>query len=203
MNVLFVCTGNTCRSPMAEALLREKGKGKFNVKSAGVYAGNGAVMSSNASKALSERKIKDTHQSQAVSDYLISWADLILTMTENHKYALVNKWPSAVNKTYTLKEYVLDDEEKKKIEEIYTLYTEIEMLKLEFLSKNHDEEEVRADFEKRVRPLVERRMTLEESIPSLDISDPFGGPLHLYQNTRDEIEDLIEKLVKNDDITQE
>ncbi|MDR7073537.1 low molecular weight protein arginine phosphatase [Fictibacillus barbaricus] len=203
MNVLFVCTGNTCRSPMAEALLREKGRGKFHVKSAGVYAGNGAVMSSNASHALKERKIKETHQSQGVSDFLISWADLILTMTENHKHALVGKWPDAVNKTYTLKEYVLSDDEKQKIEEIYQLYTEIEMLKLEYMGKDSESEDVKQAFAEAVRPLVERRMALESTVPSLDIMDPFGGPLDIYKETRDEIEALIEKLVKKDDMTHE
>jgi protein arginine phosphatase len=199
MNVLFICTGNTCRSPMAEAILREKGKGKYKVKSAGVFAGNGALMSSNASHALKERKIKENHQSQGVSDYLIEWADLILTMTESHKHALVGRWPDAVNKSYTLKEYVLDDEEQKKIEEIYELYTEIEMLKLQYMSKDPNSEDMKIEFEKEVRPLVEKRMKLESAIPSLDISDPFGGPLYLYQETRDEIEVLIEKLVKKDD----
>ena len=48
MNIYFVCTGNTCRSPMAEAILKNKKLPNVNVKSAGIYALEGGEMSENA-----------------------------------------------------------------------------------------------------------------------------------------------------------
>ncbi len=63
--VLFVCTGNTCRSPMAEALLRHYGEGKFEVQSAGVFAYPGSDASVHAKEALAEKGIAIDHASRA------------------------------------------------------------------------------------------------------------------------------------------
>ena len=48
MNILFVCTGNTCRSPMAEAILKARDIENINVQSAGIYAMDGGAMSRNS-----------------------------------------------------------------------------------------------------------------------------------------------------------
>lgn len=86
LNVLFVCGGNTCRSPMAEALLRLKCRlDRLRVKSAGLSAPLGAQAAGHALAVMRRRGIPiDNHQSKPVSAELISWADLILVMTREH-----------------------------------------------------------------------------------------------------------------------
>ncbi|MBO9130076.1 low molecular weight protein arginine phosphatase [Bacillus sp. 165] len=107
--ILFVCTGNTCRSPMAEAALRHYGKEAFEVQSAGVFASAGSNASSHAIRALEERGISINHQSQQVTEELISWADAVLTMTANHKAAILYHFPDMQEKVHTLYEFVETD----------------------------------------------------------------------------------------------
>ena len=104
MKVLFVCTGNTCRSPMAEALLKHKSH--FEVKSAGVFAASGSPASPQSVEVLKEHNIECNHESAPLNQELVEWADLILTMTHSHKELVVQTYPDASNKVYTLKEYV-------------------------------------------------------------------------------------------------
>ncbi|WP_404446146.1 low molecular weight protein arginine phosphatase [Sutcliffiella horikoshii] len=103
MNVLFVCTGNTCRSPMAAAILAGHDIQGVEVKSAGVFAMPGSGASSQAQKVLKEKGLPVEHQSSQVSDELIEWADYIFTMTAQHKMLLENSYPKSLGKTYTLK----------------------------------------------------------------------------------------------------
>lgn len=104
--VLFVCTGNTCRSPMAEALLRHHGRGSFEAKSAGVFANPGSGASLYAKDALAEKGIQAEHVSQQITEKLIEWADMVLTMTESHKQLVIGHYPVAGNKVYTFYEFV-------------------------------------------------------------------------------------------------
>lgn len=113
--ILFVCTGNTCRSIMAEALFKDmlgKKKDKFrNIKviSAGTCAWEGDGASPQAVEVLREKGIDITdHSSTPLTPKLIKDSDLILTMTLNHKQAVLYMRPEAKEKTYTLKEYALD-----------------------------------------------------------------------------------------------
>ena len=106
MNILFVCTGNTCRSAMAAAIMDkiavENDLDVF-IESAGIFAEEGMGASENAIKALAKYGIDLTnHRTQPVTEDLIKQCDLILTMTQAHKQILE---PMAKGKVYTLMEY--------------------------------------------------------------------------------------------------
>ncbi|MDF2521319.1 MAG: low molecular weight protein arginine phosphatase [Clostridia bacterium] len=108
-NILFVCTGNTCRSSMAEGLFKhlagERGKA-VETGSAGtaVFGSQGA--SKNAVLALKEMGIDlSSHRSRSVTREMIDKADLVLTMTRSHKAQLLALKPDAHEKVFTLAEY--------------------------------------------------------------------------------------------------
>ena len=104
-HILFVCTGNTCRSPMAEALLKKMNLPGVEVRSAGVYAIDGNASSINAQKVMDEQNIPHNHQSSMLTDTLVSWSTYIFTMTNGHKEAVISRFPNSGSKTYTLKEF--------------------------------------------------------------------------------------------------
>jgi protein-tyrosine-phosphatase len=94
-NLLFVCTGNTCRSPMAEAIARaeieRRGWHHVDVRSAGTGAVPGTGASGEAVIVARERGIDlSLHAAQPLSAELIEWADLVLAMGPSHMLALVD-----------------------------------------------------------------------------------------------------------------
>ncbi len=111
-HILFVCTGNICRSPMAAALLRHKlaadGKAdQVEVSSAGTWALVGRPASERGRIKRSERGIDMAdHRARDVDAEMIRQADLVLTMTESHREALLVEFPEARDKTFLLAEMV-------------------------------------------------------------------------------------------------
>ena len=109
--ILFVCTGNTCRSSMAEALARNiltlKPYGKeIAVASAGVAAWPGSPASPQAVEALLEYQVDlFLHRAKMLNGEAVAEADLILTMTASHRKILTARFPTAFGKTFTLAGY--------------------------------------------------------------------------------------------------
>lgn len=112
MNILFVCTGNTCRSPMAavimEKLALESGLDVL-IESAGIFAARGEKASSEAVEAVKKYGVDLTqHRAQQITNELIEKSDIIITMTDAHKMLLQDV---AQDKTVTVCELAgIDDE---------------------------------------------------------------------------------------------
>lgn len=142
--ILFVCTGNTCRSPMAEGILKDMARKKgidIDVKSAGVFAFEGDKASQEAIEVLKEEDIDiSDHRTKLVTEEMVEGADLVLTMSFSHKDTLLFKYPFSKEKIYSLKEYVF--------------------------------------------------------YRQADIQDPYGGGMKAYKETKEELKDVLEKLLE-------
>ncbi|WP_409227702.1 low molecular weight protein arginine phosphatase [Gudongella sp. SC589] len=147
MKILFVCTGNTCRSPMAEEILRDeanKRNRKIEVASAGIFAVDGERASKGARVSMKDRGGLADHRSRFLQDEIMEWADLILVMTGAHKRNLLTRYPNMVDKIFLLYEFATGSD--------------------------------------------------------IDVEDPFGGPLEVYEIVRRQLEDAIEKLLDKIDL---
>lgn len=114
--VLFVCTGNTCRSPMARAALMHlcaedpRLAGRAEIGSAGLYAASGAPMSGNAQKALAAAGIPvPEHGARGVDEGIVNRADLILALTQGHGKELLRRFPAVRDKVFPLGEADIPD----------------------------------------------------------------------------------------------
>ena len=110
MNILFVCTGNTCRSPMAGGLMEKAIKDCDNkdvhVSTAGLSVYASGKASENAITVMEKMGIDISgHESSQITKTDIEDADIVLCMTNTHRNVLVDLYPEFADKIYTLCEY--------------------------------------------------------------------------------------------------
>ena len=112
-SILLVCTGNSCRSPMAAGFLREmlKGKKEIRIDSCGTIFSSFSGPTPQAIKIMKEYGIDIlSHKTKFLSKDLIDEADLILVMERKHRERVQELNPEAKNKTFLLKEFAPDKE---------------------------------------------------------------------------------------------
>ena len=114
---IVVCTGNTCRSPMGEMLLKqhvaqrlgcevsELPDKNITIISAGIAAASGASAAGQAVEVMNDLGLDlSNHRSQPFTERLANFADLILTMTAGHRAAIINAFPQAATRTHLIRD---------------------------------------------------------------------------------------------------
>ncbi|MDY6952296.1 MAG: hypothetical protein SWE60_12345 [Thermodesulfobacteriota bacterium] len=128
-NILFLCTGNICRSPFAEGLLKnvvaEKGLQGIQVDSAGLLA-----LPDNAATPLAQQASEEfgvdlsRHRAKSVSESLLTWSDLVLVMEKSQEESLLSAIPDAAGKVLLLRHFGRHGSRRRGIADPYGLQYE-------------------------------------------------------------------------------
>ena len=115
MNIMFICTGNICRSAMADGMMKKLIKENnidAQVYSCGVYAETGDYATYNAIEVASEYGADiSSHRATNIRDSKIKEMDLILCATVSHKQSVLYLYPGLQGKVFTMKEYAKLDKD--------------------------------------------------------------------------------------------
>ncbi|MDD3303328.1 MAG: low molecular weight protein arginine phosphatase [Clostridia bacterium] len=127
VKIMFVCTGNICRSPMAHYYMQSKVKelgleNEFLISSCGTYAINGERSTDNAILSMKAYDVDLTpHRATNIGDTDIGNYDFVITLTVKHKNDIINYYKELKDKTFTLKEFVNDDVNYKDVDDPWGL----------------------------------------------------------------------------------
>ena len=127
--ILFVCTGNTCRSPLAENFLKKllagKARRRIEVSSAGLTALPGSPPSFHSLRVALENSISlEEHQARLVTSEHVEQADLIVVMEPGHRKQLLDLYPHASEKIYLLRHFARYGSRERGIHDPYGLNLE-------------------------------------------------------------------------------
>ncbi len=171
---------------MAEKLFQQlsrEHKLQAEVRSAGIAAAVGIPMSKHAAAVMREANCSTEHRSRFLDKADVDWADLILTMTQEHKRVVLQMFPHTVDKVYTLQEYAWNEPDHLRSR------TEWEALMAELQTKQALGQAISPEEQDRMQQLT-------DSLRDDDIADPFGGTAEHYRLVAEEIKQAVDKLVR-------
>ena len=147
MKIMFICTGNICRSAMAEGMMKKLAKDNnldLDICSCGIYAEDGEYATYNAIEAAKYYDVNiEKHRATNIRRSRIKEMDIILCATESHKQSVLHMYPELKEKVFTMKEYA----------------------------------------------------KLDNNGQDMDIKDPWGYAMNVYQNCARKIEECNEKII--------
>jgi protein-tyrosine phosphatase len=185
--VIFVCTGNICRSPMAEQMLVQKAdKNKLPIKvvSAGVMAMTGDPMTPQSADAMTKRGFAPTkHVSQDLTPKLLEEADLVLTATLDHRSEIARMLPKASKYSFTIDEFA----------RLTSFLRADPEFQEEFKKKP---KETRDQYLKRaIQEAVLLRGMVPTNLDPKDVVDPYGESIEVYNQVAEHIDVMLEIIV--------
>ena len=178
-SILVVCSGNICRSPVAEGLLRRGVQRRFGaeapeVSSAGTIGLEGSSATQESVQAAGERGVDiSTHVARRLTDAMVQRADLVVCMAAEHRAEIEQRVPAAIDRTFTLKELtrLLEDDAPAAPQGEGTLAA-------------------------RAAAAAATRRTGGSANPyDEDIVDPLGMPLETYRAIAWELDEWIERML--------
>jgi len=203
LNILFVCTGNICRSAMAEAFLKEEiatanGYNGINVYSVGLQAEEGAPPHPEVLAVMREMGFDlSGHRARPLREEDVDEADLILAMAMHNSSRLLTAHQEAVDRVFTLKEFVIQGEKRgreleeedpeKRLQELRGWIRRVEGLELE-AGKGELNEELRL-FLLHYFHIYDHSFTID---------DPLGQSMDFMRRTAHEIREAVHKLAGAD-----
>ena len=187
-NVLFVCTGNICRSPLAEQILEQlaaKHKLPLKVSSAGVAAMTGEPMTSYSADSMVQRNYKPTsHRARDLTPEILADSDLVITMTLDHRSEIARMLPKASKYSFTLDEFA---------RLASFLMTDPEFSE-EFKKKP---KETRQQYLSRA---IQEAVLLRGMVPTgeepKDVMDPYGESIEVYTQVAEQIDEMLKVVVE-------